>query len=149
MTAGLGLSQAAVARVTGISPPMLSQLARGHRIKIGNPQAAARFSAMLRLVEEVEAGLAHAEVAGRLEQIAHDDAASSTALTATAAVGRGDVPEAVSGVLRAVASGRELEAAATLLERDHRELAALLRAYGTGSPAEARAHYSGIAHLVT
>ncbi|PZU44214.1 MAG: hypothetical protein DI571_07815, partial [Arsenicicoccus sp.] len=37
LTAGLGLSQAQLARTLGMSPPMLSQLGSGKRAKIGNP----------------------------------------------------------------------------------------------------------------
>lgn len=147
ITRTLGVSQATVARVTGISAPMLSQLASGHRIKIGNPQAAARFGSLLGLADEVEQGLPHVEVAARLEQVAQDDTATLTAPRA-ATPGRGDDAAVVSGVLRAVASGRELAEAAALLEEHHPDLARVLRVYGTGSPEEARRHHAGIAHLL-
>lgn len=151
VTEGLGLSQAAVARITGISPPMLSQLARGHRIKIGNPQGAGRLSSLLGLVEEVEEGLAHSAVAARLEQIAHEDAATLTTTRTgrvTPAATGSEVPAAVRGVLRAVASGQELERAARLLDEAHPGLARVLRAYGTGDAEDARAHHEEIAHLL-
>lgn len=151
VTEGLGLSQAAVARITGISPPMLSQLARGHRIKIGNPRGAGRLSSLLGLVDEVEAGLSHSAVGERLEQIAREDAGAlattRTGRTGPAPAGS-DVPAAVRGVLRAVASGQELEQAARALDDVHPELARVLRAYGTGDADAARAHFETIAHLL-
>lgn len=146
ITRTLGVSQATVARVTGISAPMLSQLASGHRIKIGNPQAAARFGSLLGLADEVERGLPHVEVAARLEQVAQDDTATLTAPRA-ATPGRDDAA-VVSGVLRAVASGRELAEAAGLLEERFPDLARALRVYGTGSREEARRHRAGLAHLL-
>lgn len=147
ITRTLGVSQATVARVTGISAPMLSQLASGHRIKIGNPRAAARFASLLGLADEVEDGLAHVEVAARLEQIARDDTATLTAPRAVAP-DRPDDAAVVSGVLRAVASGRDLVEAAALLEERFPELARVVRVYGTGTPEEVRRHHAGIAHLL-
>jgi transcriptional regulator with XRE-family HTH domain len=149
ITGSLGLSQAAVARTAGISEPMLSQLASGHRIKIGNPQAAARFSSLLQLVDDVEAGLAHEQVAERVAAISREEAVPLTGTReATSTVPAPlDVAAAVSGVLRAVASGRELAAAAAALEKEHPGVAEVLRAYGTGSLDDARRHHASIAHL--
>lgn len=148
ITGSLGLSQAAVARTVGVSAPMLSQLASGRRIKIGNPRAAARFASLLHLVDEVAEGLAHGEVAQRIEAIAHEEAVplTTTGASAREAVAV-DAPAAVSEVLRAVASGRELAAAADLLESAHPALAEVLRAYGAGSDDDARRHHAAIAHL--
>lgn len=148
ITGSLGLSQAAVARTTGISAPMLSQLASGHRIKIGNPHAAARFFSLLQLVDEVGTGLAHEQVATRVAEISREETTPLTGTReASATATPPDVAAAVSGVLRAVASGRELAAAAAVLEEEHPGIAEVLRAYGTGSAADARRHHASIAHL--
>jgi transcriptional regulator with XRE-family HTH domain len=145
VTGTLGLSQAAVARVLGLSAPMLSQLASGQRIKIGNPQAVQRLQSLLGLAGEVGDGLPHDRIAPRLEEISQD-------ATGTLSQGRtpgGDVPAAVSRLLRAVASGRELAVAAALLaDHGHGELAELLLVYGTGHPHEAERHYQALAHLL-
>lgn len=144
----LGLSQAAVSRILGVSAPMLSQLVHGQRIKFGNQLAVQRLQSLLDLVEEVGAGLAHESVAARLEEIASE---RSSALTrprhdpsALAASG----PALVGAVLRAVASGRQLTLAAEALWRTSPDLAQALLVYGTGSPEEARRHFDSIAHLV-
>lgn len=146
ITGSLGLSQAAVARAAGISAPMLSQLANGHRIKIGNPHAAARFFSLLQLVDEVETGLAHDQVVTRVSEISRAETMPLTGTREDAAAPP-DVAAAVSAVLRAVASGRELAAAAAVLEDEHPGIAEVLRAYGTGSPDDARRHHASIAHL--
>ncbi len=53
LTAGLGITQAQLARTLGLSAAMLSQLASGRRCKIGDPDALAR----LQLLDERCAGL--------------------------------------------------------------------------------------------
>lgn len=137
----LGLSQAGVARVIGMSPAMLSQLASGHRTKIGNPLVLARFQQLA----ELAAGPvpAEPELRRRLDAIA----AGSSPVTATrprAVAG----PDVVRRLLRAVASGRELEAAATAVADVAPGVAEVLRAYGTGSVEDAAAHYRSVAHLL-
>ncbi|MGI9156848.1 MAG: DNA-binding protein [Marmoricola sp.] len=145
VTAVLGLSQAGVARVLGISAPMLSQLVSGQRIKLGNPQAVQRLQSLLRLAAEVDDGLAHDRIAPRLEEISTDETSTLSRSRTVAA----DVPGALSRLLRAVASGRELATAADLLaEHQHRELAEILRVYGTGRPHEAERHYAALARLL-
>ncbi|MEH3033022.1 MAG: helix-turn-helix domain-containing protein [Aeromicrobium erythreum] len=52
----LGLTQARLAALLGVSPPMLSQLMNARRIKIGNPAAAQRLQLLHDLVPEVESG---------------------------------------------------------------------------------------------
>ena len=145
VTERLGLSQAAVAGILGVSAPMLSQLASGRRIKLGNPSAAARFQALLDLVEEVDDGWGPAALADRLAEVAHQESA-----TLTGARPRTEHLEsvAVSGVLRAVASGQELAEAAALLAEEHPRLAEVLQVYGTGSPQDARRHFERVAHLL-
>lgn len=53
----LGLNQSELARLLGISAPMLSQLINARRIKIANPVAAARLTRMVSLADEVRTGL--------------------------------------------------------------------------------------------
>ena len=146
VTERLDLSQAAVARVLGVSAPMLSQLVTGQRIKLGNPQAVQRLQALLGLVDEVDQGLPHDQVAPRLEQIG--SSAGTTFTQQRPAGPPADLAAGFSRLLRAVASGRELAAAADVLEPDHPELAEVLRTYGTGHPDEAQRHLDQIAHLL-
>lgn len=138
----LGLSQAAVARVIGMSPAMLSQLAGGQRTKIGNPLVLARFQALAELASGPTP--AAAELTARLDAIAASDAT----MTSTLAAGPVEGAEVVRRLLRAVASGRELDAAAAALDDVAPGIAELLRVYGAGTAAEAAAHYRGIAHLL-
>lgn len=60
-----GLTQTAVAKVLGLSAPMLSQLVSGQRIKISNPAAVARLEALLDLAlrEDLDAGAREDEIA--------------------------------------------------------------------------------------
>lgn len=51
-------------------------------------------------------------------------------------------------MLRAVASGRELLAAAERLEADYPAIAEVLRTYGTGDLVRAKAHYASVEHLL-
>ncbi|MGF9759697.1 helix-turn-helix domain-containing protein [Microvirga sp. 0TCS3.31] len=139
VTQALGLSQAAVARTIGVSPPMLSQLASGRRTTIGNPLAVQRLGALVELSEEVAAGLAHSQVAVRLEEIRRQD---STTLTGSAA--RPPAEPTTAELLRAVASGQDLLRASDLLAADHPALAELIRVHGTGSAEDVRAHLSGL-----
>jgi predicted transcriptional regulator len=140
VTATLGLSQAAVARTIGVSAPMLSQLASGRRTTIGNPLAVQRLRALVELSEEVATGLAHSQVAVRLEEIGQQD---STTLTGSAV--RPAAEPTTAELLRAVASGQDLLRAADLLAADHPALAELLRVHGTGSADEVRAHLDSLA----
>lgn len=144
VTATLAISQAAVARTIGISAPMLSQLASGERIKLANPQAVERLHSLLELTRQVDAGLPHEQVAVQLSAIEQDHTSTLTRARDQAA----DLPAQLSRLLRAVASGRELAAAADLLRLEHPALAEVLRVYGTGAPRDAAAHYATIAVLM-
>lgn len=147
VTAALGISQAAVARTLGVSAPMLSQLVSGQRVKLGNPQAVQRLQSLLRLVEEVRGGLAHNEVAARLEAIRDEGPTTLTRTRATAL--DEEAPVVVGRLLRAVASGRELAGAADVLDREgYAELATVLRVYGGDDPAAAARHADGVRHLL-
>lgn len=142
VTATLGLSQAAVARTIGVSAPMLSQLASARRTTIGNPLAVQRLRALIALSDEVASGLAHSEVAVRLEQISQQD---STTLTGSAP--RPHVEPTTAELLRLVASGQDLLRAADLLAADHPALAELVRVHGTGSAEDVRAHLAGLTRV--
>ncbi|NPC95260.1 DNA-binding protein [Nocardioides sp. zg-DK7169] len=143
VTAGLGLNQSRVAEILGLSPPMLSQLVSGHRVKIGNPLAVSRLQSLLGLVEEAPT-LSGEAVQRRLEEIrTHHGTLSTGQFT--------HVPESsavVRKVLRAVASGQELDRAAEVLADVAPGLAELVRVYGTGSEAEAARHFAAISHVM-
>ena len=140
ITGALGLSQAAVARTIGVSAPMLSQLASGRRTTIGNPLAVQRLRALVELAEEVGTGLAHSEVARRLDEIRQQD---STTLTGAGPRPAGEPTTAE--LLRTVASGQDLVRAAELLAADHPALAELIRVHGLGTAEDVRAHLDGLA----
>lgn len=147
VTGALGLSQAAVARTLGLSAPMLSQVVNGHRVKLGNPLAVQRLVSLLALADEVEAGLPFDELGPRVEAVAQE---GSTTLTRRRdrESELGDLAAGVTGLLRAVASGRQLAGAADVLATDYPEIAEVLRTYGTGRPDEARAHLAAVEHLL-
>lgn len=142
VTTTLGLSQAAVARTIGVSAPMLSQLASGRRTTIGNPLAVQRLRALVELSEEVAAGLAHSQVARRLDEIRQE---GSTTLTGSTT--RPAAEPTTAELLRAVASGQDLLRAAELLAPDHPALAELIRVHGTGSTEDVRAHLDALADV--
>ncbi|WP_435743787.1 DNA-binding protein [Nocardioides sp. SYSU DS0663] len=143
VTAGLEVSQSRVAEVLGLSPPMLSQLASGHRVKIGNPLAVARLQGLLRLVDEAP-GLSQDAVTRRLEEIRQHQGTVSTGQFAPDA----SSADVVRKLLRAVASGRELEAAAQVLAEVAPGLAEMVEVYGTGTEAEAARHFTAVKHLL-
>ena len=141
----LGLTQAALARTLGMSPAMLSHLSSGTRVKIGNPAVQRRLEEVRALADELGAGgLAADGIPQRLERI-RESTGSWTATRhdapAAAAVDR-DATEAatVRALLRAVASGTQLQDAAERLEPEHPGLAEVLRTYGLGSPEGATEH---------
>lgn len=144
VTAGLGLNQSAVARVLGLSPAMLSQLAHGQRVKIGNPLAVARLQSLLGLAADAPR-LTQQEIADRLETIAQSRATLTNHGAAPSAADQADL---VRRILLAVASGRELDAAVRALDDVAPGLAELVRVHSTGSPAEAERHLASIAHLL-
>lgn len=77
VTTALGINQGRLADVLGMSAPMLSQLASGRRVKIGNPQAVARLQSLLDLCG-VAATLKTDEVERQIEQIASTSATITT-----------------------------------------------------------------------
>lgn len=118
ITATLGLTQARLASVLGVSAPMLSQLLSGRRAKIGNPVVLARLHA---LTELAASGLAIGEIEGRLAQIQNQSTGWTTAT----------VSADVDAALRASAPAEELLRLAALTTAPR--LAALLRAAAQSS----------------
>jgi len=144
VTTSLQLTQTAVAGVLGLSPAMLSQLMSGHRVKIGNPLAVARLQALLSLAETAP-DLSRRELAGRLEEIRHSQGRLTTTQVGPSSR---ETADQVRRLLRAVASGRELAAAAEALRDVAPGVAELLRVYGTASVEDAERHLRSVAHLM-
>ncbi|MFC0038877.1 helix-turn-helix domain-containing protein [Actinomadura rayongensis] len=138
---GLGLSQSALARVLGLSPPMLSQLMSGHRAKISNPAVLGRLLAVEDLAADpATAALSAGELRARLDEIRS---------VAAPALGRPPLERptavrAVQALLREVASAAEIEAAAALIAAEFPDLADVLRIYGTGRAGDAEEHFRRI-----
>jgi transcriptional regulator with XRE-family HTH domain len=139
----LTVSQTAFADILGLSAPMLSQLMSGHRAKISNPAVLSRLTAVEALVTGPDFDLLPArEVRDRLDTIRQDATAASTTtrIPVTPANTSTDPVLVIQALFRAAASAGEIESAAALLDADFPELAAILRIYGNGRTAEARAH---------
>ncbi|UPK76120.1 DNA-binding protein [Nocardioidaceae bacterium SCSIO 66511] len=121
----LGLTQARVAKLLGISAPMLSQLINAHRIKIGNPTAVHRLQAMYVLAQRVAAGeLAAADAVRELES----DRSVEGVVTQTSSVT--DAGAAIRSVFRAAGTSDEFASAAAVLRPTHPAIASLLDTYG-------------------
>ena len=116
LTARLGISQARLARVLGISPAMLSQLVSGRRVKIGDPAVLARLRALDR---------------GRAAQVTARDPRAVEKLLADIARVRwhwtGPSPPTAAEILRGVAEPGRLAAAAAALRTSFPEVAEVLR----------------------
>jgi transcriptional regulator with XRE-family HTH domain len=146
LLARLGLTQAGLAEVLGLSAPMLSQLMSGQRAKISNPAVLGRLLAVQALVDDPQfAAMRPDQVRARLTAIRAESPTTARNLrlpdpppTTADPVG------AVQALLRAVASAGEIETAASRLDADLPELAELLRVYGTGRTDAARAHYQRV-----
>lgn len=142
MLAAFGLNQSQLAGVIGLSAPMLSQLMAGHRVKIGNPAVLERVRGLEQIAADGSAGqLAPAQLAQRLETVR---ATTGHLTRATGQTTTTDAVEVVRHTLREMASGRDLRQAAALLQDELPSLAEFLLVYGTGSEAEARAHYDAV-----
>ncbi|MGH8880576.1 MAG: DNA-binding protein [Stackebrandtia sp.] len=145
----LGLNQARLAGVLGLSAPMLSQLMSGQRAKIGNPEAAQRLQALIDLSGEVAASRLPADqIPARLAEIGAQAGALSTTGNATARPNAAGAARNVQNLLRAIAGADEVLSAAKLLDKRHPELAEFLRVYGAGRTADAVAHYTAREHLI-
>ncbi len=117
------VSQAQLADVLGVSPPMLSQLMSGRRAKIGNPAVLARMVMLERrvLTPEVASG-DPAAVRAALVQVRD----SRPTVGRETLVVEDDGDHAALHALRRLAGAAELAAAAGLLEAEFPLLAALL-----------------------
>lgn len=149
LLADLGLNQARLAAVLGLSAPMLSQLMSGQRAKIGNPAVVQRLQALQELAGQVAEGRIGApEAVERMDGI-RELAGSSVLGGTTTHSSSGQLPAApdrqvvrgIQAVLRSVASAAEIERAALSLAPAHPQLAEFLRVYGAGRTSEAVAHY--------
>ena len=111
----------------------------------------AQFQALVEL-SRAAPELAPNEVTDRLDAIAALSADLTTATQQrprqTATDPDADAVRVVRDLLRAVASGRELEQAAGLLASAAPGLADVLRIYGTGTDAAMREHLASVRHLM-
>ncbi|MBB1246412.1 DNA-binding protein [Streptomyces durbertensis] len=143
----LGLNQARLAAVLGLSAPMLSQLMSGQRAKIGNPAVVQRVQALQELASEVAGGhLSAAEATKRMDEIRRS--AGQSVLS-----GNGQAPGSgqqttvkravreIQSLLRAISDAQGVLAASNLLAEDHPELAEFLKVYGAGKTSDAVRHY--------
>lgn len=144
----LGLNQARLAAVLGLSAPMLSQLMSGQRAKIGNPAVVQRVQALQELSGQVRAGaVSAAEATERMDEIrrtAGGNVLNSTAGTAPPGVAATPVKRVVreiQSLLRSVSDAQGIIEAADSLAVSHPELAEFLRVYGAGRTADAVRHY--------
>jgi hypothetical protein len=145
----LGLTQARIASIVGLSPPMLSQLVSAHRVKIGNPVAVQRLQALVALGNQVAAGrvpLTGVEV--RLADIAVQAAVVTQASTSGAVTSTAGAAQAVQALFRSVGSAEELLDAAAMIAERYPEIATMLRVYGTARTAEAVAHFEANAGML-
>ena len=142
-TAPLGLTQAMTAKVLGLSPAMLSHLMTGQRVKIANPIALGRLHALIDL-GATAGDLTTSQIDERLDEIRELSAELTTGTRAAVVEGGA----AVRGVLRAVASGRELQQAVDTLRDVAPGLAEVLEIYGSGTDEEIRAHFASIRNLL-
>jgi transcriptional regulator with XRE-family HTH domain len=138
LTAALGITQARLARTLGMSPPMLSQLASGRRVKIGDPAVLARLMLLDRLVDRC-APNGRPLPAATVETVLGEVIRSRprwTSATRPAALDpeppaaparRGSEDGAALAALRALSPPARLAAAAATLAPGFPELAELLR----------------------
>jgi predicted transcriptional regulator len=153
LIADLGLNQARLAVVLGLSAPMLSQLMSGQRAKIGNPAVVQRVRSLQDLAAEVRAGhVSAAEATAAMEEIRRT--AGGNVLNPNSAAPRSSslgvpanpskrVVREIQALLRAVADATEIQSASRLLADSHPELADFLRIYGVARTREAIEHYEG------
>lgn len=136
----LDLTQAGLAKVVGLSAPMLSQLISGRRVKIGNPAVLARLEELTSIALDVRSGRTPpAALPHLLSTVQEATGHLSTTATHRYADDAG-LADGMHRLLRAVASGQELRLAAQELDPRFPELAELIRVYGLGTPEQARAH---------
>ncbi|MFG2231770.1 helix-turn-helix domain-containing protein [Streptomyces sp. NPDC048723] len=142
----LGLNQARLAAVLGLSAPMLSQLMSGQRAKIGNPAVVQRVQALQDLAGQVADGSVSAgEATDRMDEIKKTQGGSvlsnSGQTTSSGAPTVKRVVREIQSLLRSVSAAGDIIDAANTLAPSHPELAEFLRVYGAGRTADAVAHY--------
>jgi DNA-binding transcriptional regulator YdaS (Cro superfamily) len=140
----LGLSQAEIASLLGLSAPMLSHLISGRRVKIGNPVAGARLMQLRALSGEVASGeAAPGDVSTRLQVIGGSGVAlgGETATVRTQSLHASSARD-VQQLFRAVAGALEWIEVADLAAEHHPEIAELLRVYGAGRSDAADGHWA-------
>lgn len=144
----LGLNQARLATVLGLSAPMLSQLMSGQRAKIGNPAVVQRVQALQELAADVSKGIVTAaEATQRMEEIRRTAGGNVLSTTNHTAPSGGQattvkrVVREIQALLRSVADAADIIEAASALAPTHPELAEFLRVYGAGKTADAVRHY--------
>ncbi|MFH7593844.1 DNA-binding protein [Streptomyces racemochromogenes] len=143
----LGLNQARLAAVLGLSAPMLSQLMSGQRAKIGNPAVVQRVQALQDLAGQVADGSVSAgEATDRMDEIKNTQGGSVLSNNGQTATSSGAptvkrVVREIQSLLRSVSAAGDIIDAANALAPSHPELAEFLRVYGAGRTAEAVAHY--------
>lgn len=126
---------------------MLSQLMSGQRAKISNPAVVSRLMAVEAMVAEPGfAALSADEVRERLDRVRSQNTTPSyLSVQRPSPVARSADPVAgIQALLRGLASAAEIEDAARLIEAHHPDLATMLRVYGNGRTADARAHYARV-----
>ncbi|NGO69399.1 helix-turn-helix domain-containing protein [Streptomyces boncukensis] len=144
----LGLNQARLATVLGLSAPMLSQLMSGQRAKIGNPAVVQRVQSLQELAAEVARGEVSAgDATNRMDEIRRTAGGSVlNNTTQTAATGASQTPvkrvvREIQALLRSVSDAADIIEASSQLAPTHPELAEFLRVYGAGRTADAVKHY--------
>jgi len=144
----LGLNQARLASVLGLSAPMLSQLMSGQRAKIGNPAVVQRVQALQELAAEVARGeTSAADATQRMDDIrrtAGGSVLNSAAQSGVPAASQTPVKRVVreiQALLRSVSDAADILDASAMLADSHPELAEFLRVYGAGRTADAVKHY--------
>jgi transcriptional regulator with XRE-family HTH domain len=140
LTSAFGVSRAAIANALGLSAPMLSQLASGHRVKIGNPSAVHRLQRLMAAAPEIRAGRLDAGEALRSVEAEEPGQVLTRTTQQVRRRGAADVAQ----VLRSAASADELAEAAALLEERFPGLAEVLRVYGTGRSDQAVQHFERV-----
>lgn len=129
ITGTLHITQARLASALGISAPMLSQLIKGQRVKIGNPAVMPRLESIIRLVEEAER---EPFDPGEVEKRLIASAGETRVLTTTEqASGLGDAARVVRQAIRASGEEDALRAAVAALA-EHPQLARLVEAAAFG-----------------
>lgn len=125
LTAGLGISQARLARALGLSPAMLSQLVSARRVKIGDPAVLARLQLLDQRCHAVRRPPEPRAVEALLTEVA-GARWQWTGRRAPASRGR-RAPATPADALRGVADPARLAAAAATLAPAFPELAEVLR----------------------